>query len=329
MPAVNSIISQADYNGIRNSLAQVMSTGAIDYGWGQTMQSSAISVGEKVTINEWAKLRYDILNAYYHIYGSYPTTAQVADGGRIRYTSNFTPDTGTNDVPQYQYSQWTSGIVANRFTMDPAQALTLPLVQTSRSWTYPTTYWTSRISCEFKVTFSSANAARYFFNSGGKIQITSSRTNTSSPVNSQSSVWTSTLSAAGTRSFGGNTPTTGLGTMNGQNWYRLTSSDQVWYSVSSSSPYTANQYRINARCNVSSNSTGTASIGYFLVEFIDNYTDPTQGDPGNPPPDDYVDGNFIASATAIYPAGISVPLGRPDFSVPTPTIVVNSTFSGS
>ena len=54
-----------------------------------------------------------------------------------------------------------------------------------------------------QITFVSADAARYFFNSGGKIRFSSSRTRGSST--SQNNAWTNVLNSAGTIEFGGDT----------------------------------------------------------------------------------------------------------------------------
>ena len=65
MPAVNSVIVQADYNSIRNKIIAVLGSGSGNSGYGQQsrIQSTAVAEGTTVTINEWANLRYDIINA--------------------------------------------------------------------------------------------------------------------------------------------------------------------------------------------------------------------------------------------------------------------------
>jgi hypothetical protein len=139
--------------------------------------------------------------------------------------------------------------------------------------------------------------------------------------NQQNIAWTSILSTAGTRSFGGNTPASGTTPSDAQNFYRLTNSYQVWYTATGSSPYGANSYRISARCNVANNTTGTANSVDFLLEFIDNYTD-TGGIP-NPPPTDDVDGIFSVSASTLYATGIMIPTGTGNFVVESPTVTVS------
>lgn len=336
MAAVNSIISQADYNNIRINLVDVMGSTANavaypDYGWGQDARLKSVYVpeGSKVTINEWANLRYDIINAYTHIFGTTPTTAQVYEGGTIRYTTNFTPDTGTLDVPMYQYQNWVDDIRANRFTVAAGQSATTSAVTSSREWPnalYGNT-WSSKITCTINLTWSTADQARYFFNSGGLIRITSSRANSPSSTlgtsNQQNISWTSILSTAGTRSFGGNTPVPGVFPTDAQNFYRLSGTYQVWYSATGSSPYSSNTYRISAKCNAVNNSTGAANSVDFLLEYIDNYTASGPAVPENPPPGDDVDGIFTVSASTLYATGVMIPSGTGNFTVETPTVTVS------
>ena len=68
MPAVNSTILKVDYNSIRDKVVGVLGFGSGNFGYGQQarIQSTAVSEDSKVTINEWANLRYDIINAYKH-----------------------------------------------------------------------------------------------------------------------------------------------------------------------------------------------------------------------------------------------------------------------
>jgi hypothetical protein len=328
MPAVNSIINKVDYNSIRDSLVGIMGTGSGTSGWGQQarIRSSAVTESNTVTINEWGNLRFDIINAYTHIFGSTPTTAQVNEGNTIRYSSSFTPDTGTLDTPPSQYLTWVNTIAANKFTVHASQSATTSTITSSREW--PGIFgntWSTKIACTVNLSWSSADQARYFFNSGGLLRLSSSRANSASSTlgggNQQNIAWTSILSTAGTRSFGGNTPGTGTSPSDAQNFYRLTNSYQVWYTATGSSPYGANSYRISARCNVVNNTTGTANSVDFLLEFIDNYTD-TGGIP-NPPPTDDVDGIFSVSASTLYATGIMIPTGTGNFVVETPTVTVS------
>jgi len=327
MPAVNSQIVRSDYNAIRAKVVSVLGVGSGNTGWGQTarIRSSDVATGQKVTINEWANLRIDIINAYRQIAGSDPTTAQVIEGGTIRYSSTFTPDTGTLDVPQKQYDDWINDVIANRFTIGTGRASTTA-TQTSTK----TDAWNGNISCTIGFYWNTADEARYFFNSGGTIRVSSSRTG--GTVSAQNTSWESLLSSVGTVNFGANTPGTGTTPSDGTNWYRLTNSFQTFYTVTASSPYGANTFQLQARVtDVASNATGTSKSGEIRILWNDGYTDPARTAVGRPfAPDydeylpfDYVDGTLTANVSTRYATGLMAP-DNSAFSITLPTVGIGS-----
>lgn len=328
MPAVNDKILKVDYNSIRDKVIGVLGFGSGNFGYGQQdrIQSTAVSEDSKVTINEWANLRYDIINAYKHQNGSNPTTAVVAEGNSIRYTTNFTPDTGTLDVPQKQYDTWADNLITNRFSIAAGESATTSVVSSSK-----TTSWKVQCECTVQVYWANSNEARYFFNSGGKIRISASRSG--GAASNQNTSWTSLLSAAGTQSFGAAVPNTGTSPNDGTNWYRTTSTFQTYYTATASSPYGSNNYRLQARCvDQPSNSSGAASQLEIKVLFTDGYVDPGVGVPpagvqtqtaANFPPDDFVDGTLTVNVSALYATGIMVPASA-IFTVTNPIIAVSA-----
>lgn len=303
---VNSIIREADYNNIRNKLTAIIGTGTGNSGWGQSIVSSSVSVGNRVSINDWGKLRFDIINAWTHINGSAPTAVQVFEGNTIRYS--------VVDAPVTTYDTIANSIVANKFTVHPSQSSIDAVTPSTRTAT-----WSTTVSCTVSVSFPSATTARHFFNSGGQININSNFVRRIGVNTAQNISWESTLSAAGTRSFGGNNPGTGTSPSDGQNWYRLTNIYRQWFIATSSSPYGANNYRIFARCPIANNSAGTATSAEFLVQFTDGYTDP-----GPPAPGDVVDGTLSVAISSLFATGILVPTGTGNFTVTIPTISVGA-----
>ena len=320
MPAVNSKVVQADYNNIRNKIVTVLGNGSGNSGYGQQdrIVSTAVAEGQKVTINEWANLRLDIINAYKHINGSNPVTAVVAEGNTIRYTSSFTPDTGTLDVPQNQYDAWANDITNTRFTVAGGESGTTAAVSASRTGS-----WITQSSCTITFSFPTANEARYFFNSGGQIRISSSRSG--GVTSNQNTAWASLLSNAGTQGFGGGNPGTGTSPSNGLNWYRVTDAFQTYYTATSSSPYGSNNWQLQSRCTggVTNNSTGTALSGEIRVLWNDGYVDPATGphSPSTIPPEDFVNGTLTVSASVLFATGIMVPSST-IFTVTNPTVAV-------
>jgi hypothetical protein len=114
--------------------------------------------------------------------------------------------------------------------------------------------------------------------------------------------------------------------MDGQNFYRLTSSFQAFYSITSSAPYAANVYRLEARCDVSNNSSGTARIVYLKVRFIGGYTDPGTSVFDTILTDDEIDGTFLVTVTEKRASGKLLPSG--DFTVSRPSYSI-STLTGT
>ena len=311
---VNDVISQADYNNIRNKVVGVLGTGSGNTGYGQPLNSTAVAEGSRVSINEYANLRFDIINAWVHQVGSAPSTGAVAVGNTVRFSAV--------DAPVTTYDALANTLVTNRFNLGAGQsAIAIPAgSSTSSSWPgiYGTT-WNSRIACTIGVNWANAEQARFFFNSGGQIRIASTRTATTL-ITQQAAAWTTLLNNAGTQSFGGNNPSTGTSPSDGRNWYRLTSSFQEYHRTTASTPYGANSWRLSARTtDVSNNSSGTGASSQFLVEFIDNYTDP-----GPPAPGDAVDGTFTVSVSLVYATGILVPSGFGNFTVTLPTVTVGA-----
>ena len=179
--------------------------------------------------------------------------------------------------------------------------------------------------------WSNANDARYWFNSGGQIRVSASRSGGTAV--SQNTSWTSLLSSAGTQQFGGANPGTGTFPSDGLNWYRTTSTFQTYYTATASSPYGANNYQLQARClDQPSNSSGLASQLEIRVLFTDGYVDPgiapqfpgpQAATPAMFPPGDAVDGTLTVNVSSLYATGIMVPASQL-FTVVNPIIAVGS-----
>jgi hypothetical protein len=483
--AVNDRIYKTDYNNIRNKVVGILGTGSGNSGYGQPLRSSAVSESDKVTINEWANLYYDIVNCYVHqtaaapgsptsavvdtlirhstdatvitasisgnylyVYGvtsgmvavgqtisgagitppgavislampqqsitvssfgtktgtgpyyvtlSHPTeplalstadrytiagnsnplyngrftaTASTTTSITLQYdvnpgtygsgTTTITSSAGNNpwgrsvwllssslpavsartlnlentssNYPMIQYDGYADTIVTNKFNIAGSQGFTTAYGTTSQTWpgVYGS-YWNSTISCTITVQWTTAAAARYFFNSGGEIRFTSSLTG--STANAQTIGWTTLLSGAGIKAFGGNKPGTGTSPSDNTNFYRLTNSYSVWTSSAGSGAYTSNLWRIQARCNVVNNTAGGATQIEFLVQWVDGYVDPGIAPIAPPgatqtatasmfPPGDEVYGTVNLSVSTLAATGTLVPPGAGSFTVTQPTITL-------
>ena len=315
--AVNDKIFKADYNNIRNKVVGVLGvTTSGNSGYGQPVRSAAVSESDKVTINEWGNLYYDIVNCYVHQTGAAPgSPSSAVENATIAYRST---------QPNYQYDDYANVIVANKFTVAGSQSFTTAYGTTSQTWPgIYGSYWNTLIQCTITATWPTAAAARYFFNSGGEIRFSSSLTG--STANAQTIGWSSLLTAAGTKAFGGNKPGTGTSPSDNTNFYRLTNAYSIWTSSTGSGAYTSNIWRIQARSNVLNNTAGGATQIEFLVQWVDGYIDYDIGrsGPGQfTPPGDEVYGTVNLSVSTLAAIGTLVPSGAGAFAVTQPTITL-------
>jgi hypothetical protein len=300
MPAsVNNRISVADYNAIRSIAASVMGVGSASRGYGQTINSVAKSENQLVSQTDWDNVRFDLLNARIHQNGS---------GALTEINENQTISAAGINL----FESLRTTIDNDRFLVANGQFLTVSNVSTV-SRAYSGTVWQNEISTILTVTFTDANRARYFFNSGGTVRIESTRT-PGVLTDAQNISWNNLIrDFGGLQEFGGNSPA--------RNFYNLTSAFQEYYSASASSPYGSNRYVLEASCNVANNSSGTANIVFLRIRFIDAYFDPG---PGGPPfTGDGVDGTFTVAVTekraeaigGLLPNSGNFVIQRPTYSI--------------
>lgn len=308
--SVGGIIEAVDYNSIRNKVVSVLGTGSSNYGYGQgaRIQSASVATGNTITATHWQNLRYDIYNCLVHINGTIPSIVNVTSGDSIRYGAGY---------PNNAYDLLADNIVSNRFNLGTGQYVT-----ESQGSVQKTDSWYSQLECEITCTFTTADEARYFFNSGGQIRITSSRTGGSSV--SQNTAWSNVLTASGTQQFGGNNPSSDITALDGGNWYRCSNSyGTPYYTGTSSAPYSANRYRLYAKSNAANNASGSANVLYIKVQFTDAYFDP--GPEPSPPPGDLVDGTLTVSVETYRASGVMQPAPvTGNFSIVGPTVGISS-----
>ncbi len=299
---IGDLISVTDYNNIRTKISGVMGTGSTSSGYGQTLNANAsLSAGATVTKAQWDNLRYDILNARIHQDGVVPTIVTATQGQPIRYGAGH---------PNNQYNTQADIAVANKWNLGTGQFVIDAATSATR-----TTSWNTSLSATVTVTFGTADQARYFFNSGSKIRCTSSRTGGTGSA--QNSSWSNILDAAGTVAFGGNT--------SGLNFYNLTSSYQTFYNLTTSAPYTGNQYRIEVVSNVADNSLGGATTLTFRVTYTDTYVYTGSGSSSFP---DNVDGTLTLTVDELRASGTLQPLGTGPFVITRPAYSISG-ISGS
>lgn len=289
-----SDISSADYVTIQNKAELLLGTGSGSRGYGQTIQSSDVFTGNTITKAQWDALRYDIVNIKYHQDGEIPNIVTVNVGDLIGYGAA-SPNTNYNTILE--------SAITNRFKLSPSQAVLTTVGTATR-----TTSWSNSASCELTATFSNAAQARYFFNAGGQIRTTFTLSGGS--ATSQMSAWKNILNAVGTQTFGAVTSTS-------VGYYNLTNSYQTYFQQALSTPYSANNVKLEAKVNVSDNSLGTATSLNIRITLTDGYVDS-----GASPPPDLVDGTLEISLQELKASGTLIPTGT--FSITSPTYSLSS-----
>lgn len=191
-----SVIIDDDYNIFAtgnaagtgdNSVANintVWGTGTSDKGYGQGTTVSPVSAGSTITATQWSTLLARISSAASH------------QGTSITAISS--PIAGDTISAYAALSTNITSVFNNR--LNCAASGSSAATNTDR-----TTSWATSVTFDQTVTFSSAAAARYFFNAGGRVAMTYSRSGGS--TNDQNTAITNLLTACGTITFTAGTAT--------------------------------------------------------------------------------------------------------------------------
>jgi len=239
--AVGDPITAARYNIIQSTVANVLSTGSGDSGYGQALQSNQVAQNQLIEDDHMNTLRLDIRKAYLHQNNSYPTLTVVS-----------TADTVTDNTLNNSYATFetlATNINTNRNTISASRLTT---GSTASSYVRTTTWNATRVG-NFTVTFASTNAARHFFNSGGAVQIDMSVTAGTVKNNDWNTMFITNMGTltfanlASSRSGAGGTLTSSVA------YTTLTTSYQTVYSSVGSGVYAASNFNIQVRfTNISS-----------------------------------------------------------------------------
>lgn len=278
--STGSTIKASEYNTIRLAVSRILGTGGTNpltgspdptYGYGQTLESVPVIVSDNVEASglnvvkrsQWLALRNDIVKIKVHQDGVEPPIAEVPNEGIIRYGTSF-PNTN------FEFITVQSAQSLNKFKMAESSA-----IRTQESTQTLLSSWSTLAESELLIEFETPNDARYFFNSGGKIILSSTRTGGSATA--QNNSWSSLLTSIGFVQFSA--------TSANKNFYNLTDTYETFFERVASGVYSNNRFIVFAKCNVSNNSDGSATEIYLRVQWRDLYTDT-----GASPPPDQVDG---------------------------------------
>lgn len=282
-------ISSVDYNTIRNKIIKILGAGSGQTGYGQmaSIVSSPVATGQTITAEQWGNLRYDIYNVLAHQTATAPTVYQAIKGETIKYGAS---------VPNTLYNNLADTALINKFNIGLGQ-----YVVVVGAYAPPRILsWTSSLTSTVTVTFASADAARYFFNSGGKIRFTSTRSGGSNSP--QNTAWSSLLNSVGSVDFGGYSPNPAV------NFYSSNTTDKLLVSASLSGVYSGASYRITMKSNVEDNTSGGATILSFTVAWTDLYANVN----------DAINGTLDLVINEVRAAGVMLPSGNNPFFIPSP-----------
>ena len=289
---IGGLIQATDYNGFANDTAganvnSIWATGTTDAGYGQSALGT-VSATDTVTATQWASLVNNISSIASHQGTAITSRAAPTVGTVINILAalntdltNCTTNRGNAVANGTQFTGWTG---TNSVTGGKSGA----------NWS---------ITFTNTVTFSSANAARYFFNAGGRVKIDVAKSATGATGDPEWNDLATTLcgdiyitggtatqtiagsSYTGTTKTGGTgTPTT-LATTTG--WYDLSAgagATIVYKQFADTAPYTANYIQHSIAKGSSSDTLVITSLWQNTdSDPITGGTAPTAGTPGTAP----------------------------------------------
>lgn len=287
-------IVATDFNAIQSRVNLILGTGTGDYGYGQSVSSTQVNTSSKITVAHWLALRSDLLKCRQHQTG-------LDESGNLALP---TTSTTIKEADRLAYSNFADVITSNRLSIPPSGQSTLTTLQTVTR----TNPWNSTISHVITMNFTSADAARSFFNSGSNVKFSASFTNYTSDTSllvNQS--WATLLTNMGIISFGAHsTSATGTGIAQSNiGFFELTTSNQLVFTklVEASNPsYTPNQYDLYVKLG----STGSQVI--FTPTF--SYTGGPAGS-GTGQVKEPANGTLTSLCQAYYATGSNVAVAVP------------------
>ena len=321
-------ITAAQYNGLQSRVEQVLGNGTGDFGYGQSVTSSQISApsspgagdGDSITAAQLDNIRTDMNKAWVHQTGLNIPLRNIAvgdvigadvSGTDITYSlvdNSYTIDNSDNTGGFNDYLAKMDELETNRFDIDHGEDTIADIATSTR-----TSSWNGTINCIFQCTFTSADARRHFFNSGGQIRFSSAGSNGSG---SKSSDWATIISNPGQIQFGYNY-TTVTGSTSGVTLATfgndgLTASYQnIFEKQGSAAVYAENRYKIEARAT-------NSSTLEFRVSFEDNDAGDQAGIPPapfGPAEDENVNLDITTTLATRRASGSNVSVVNPAISV--------------
>ena len=321
MPLQGALIRAVDYNNNQSfsttSVSRILGDRKNEYpgdptrgtfGYGQTLLSNSINIGDLSDDVHFAKLKADILKIATHCgletNGLITAIPTVVVGDLIDNAHLETVEAALNFLSVNRF-ELGIGQYSDEALLD-SLGNSINSIRTA-SWGNDLVYAESTVRHAFTVDFGSADRARYFFNAGGELRFTASR---SGGVNSfQDQSWTQMLNAVGTVRFKHNQTFASSGTGSSIGYYQLTTTPQTVYTKNAggvyvyATQYLPNDYTIVMSCNSADNTLGDARYLYVTVYFNDDHT----AFPGN----DVVTGTLTSNIGIRRATGVNVEVIAP------------------
>lgn len=252
--SVGGLIQAADYNGFVSTTPNVnvndiWGAGTTNKGYGQTSLST-VSAGGIVSATQWAALVNTLSSIASHQGTAITARSAPVAGNTVQILANL-----NTDITNLTTNRLNAAVVGSAYgVFTGTTSKTTATGSGSTPWTITFTH---------TVTFSSANAARYFFNAGGRIKWETNKKSTGTEADDEWNDLANTLvgnifitaggaqtiaatSYTGTTRIGGSgTPNTLASTVG---WYNLTTTDTLIYrQYADTAPYTGQFIALNAK----------------------------------------------------------------------------------
>ena len=266
-----------------NNINSILGTGTGDKGYGQSTTLPAVSAGATVAATNWANL--------------VARNATLAAHQGISITGISAPSAGDTVAVFAALSQNITDVNTNR-NFAAAEGSDASVTSSSTSG------WNNSATLSKTFTFPSANQLRYFFNAGGQIRLSWSRSG--GTTSDQNTSWTNLLSAAGTlvltgaaaaktingvsytglTKIGGSGSPTTLNTTEGV--YALDATPSLNFKQVPSAPYGSNEIEVSYSIS--------GAVITIYTDLSDDYAPP---DPASP---DNIDGTLSQVSTLRFPS---------------------------
>lgn len=293
----------SDYNTHATNLNDVYGVGTGSFGYGQTGTLNSVTAGKQATGDDWSSLKtvFDKIAAHT---GQSVTALSFTAGNQFAAVSTL-----AGDITNLRSSRLSATDLADTSALTPTASAT----------------WSTLSTLIFTVTFASSGSltaqdvARAWFNTGGQIRISISKTNGGTGATSGNTSWDNLCTAAGTLAFGANsfakvggsgTPTT-LNT--GIGYYQLTTSNQTLFKqFDTVTAYTANYLQLDVKTDTVTDPNSRGGVGStltFTLTFADAHVE-TVGQ--------VIDGTITVSVFNRHHSGTNLP------TIYTPTFATTS-----